>query len=207
MAREDLKKEQLYESVKTLLETEEKHIHLPQQKLYTLFSVAFQYMVYRSTKEKGVYLIRIEDSQLTDKICRNAKDPSTRKFLRALMLPRKLKYGKSVFYLDFFHLGSWSITQDIDSSKFKGAIIVKNTSEKLMMETSEEDEASDQMVMPSPNFYLESLVEFIPKTITIAYDHYFEGLKEIEFPFIKKTNENISGITVSKEIDLDSIKD
>lgn len=44
----DLDKKHLYESVKQLVETEEHpHIHLAQQKLYTLYSIAFQYMLYR----------------------------------------------------------------------------------------------------------------------------------------------------------------
>ena len=91
----DLSKEDLYESVKTLVETEEEHIHLDQQKLFTLFSVAFQYLLFKSTKEPGAYILRIEDSALAEKLAKKSKDPSTRRFVQSLLLPRKLKYQKS----------------------------------------------------------------------------------------------------------------
>jgi len=42
MSKKDLKPEQLYEAVKQIIETDHPHIHLGQQKLYTLFSIAFQ---------------------------------------------------------------------------------------------------------------------------------------------------------------------
>ena len=113
MSRKDLTKELLYEGVKTLLESNKNHIHLPQQKLYTLFSLAFQYMLYNSTKDAGAYIIRIEDGQLAEKLARKAKDDVTRKFMQRLMLPRRLKYGNSTFYLDFFHIGSWSTVNEI----------------------------------------------------------------------------------------------
>ena len=85
---DQLSKKDLYESVKTLVELNQPHIHLNQHKLFTLFSIAFQYMLFRSTKVPGAYIIRVEDSQLVDKLQRRAKDPSTRKFLQALTLPR-----------------------------------------------------------------------------------------------------------------------
>jgi hypothetical protein len=129
----DLSKQDLYESVKTLVEAENHpHLILPQQKLFTLFSLAFQYLLFMSTKKPGAYVIRVEDSQLADKLARKSKDPSTRKFIQSLLLPRKLKYGKSVFFLDFFHVGSWNLTSDIPREKLKGALIVKNTSSKPM---------------------------------------------------------------------------
>ena len=87
--KRDLNKNDLYESVKALVECESSHIHLHQHKLFTLFSVAFQYLLYMSTKKPGAYIIRIEDSQLAEKIARKAKDLSSRKFLQTLLLPRK----------------------------------------------------------------------------------------------------------------------
>jgi len=75
--KKDLDKSTLYEAVKTLVENPAKHIHLDQQKLFTLFSVAFQYILFRSTKHPGHYIIRIEDSMLAEKLARKAmNDPA-----------------------------------------------------------------------------------------------------------------------------------
>lgn len=71
--KKDLDKSTLYEAVKTLVESGSKHIHLDQQKLFTLFSVAFQYILFRSTKHPGHYIIRIEDSMLAEKACSEGK--------------------------------------------------------------------------------------------------------------------------------------
>lgn len=206
--KQDLSKQDLYTGVKTLVEAENKHIHLSQHKLFTLFSIGFQYLLFRSTKEPGAYIIRIEDSGLTEKLAKRAKDASTRKFLQSLLLPRKLKYGKSTFYLDFFHIGSWALTKSLEPDKIKGALIVKNTSSKPMtelMSTEEDDPETVQMLESLPkDYYLASLLEFVPKTLTIAFETDFEELVEVTFPFIKKEKEKIAGMTVSKEIDIDS---
>ena len=80
MSKNDLPKETLYEGVKTLIESEAPHIHLSQQKLYTLFSVGFNYLLFRSTKEAGHYIIRVEDSYLLEKLQKKSKDTTTRSF-------------------------------------------------------------------------------------------------------------------------------
>src|SRR3989339_1189447 len=102
--KKDLSKQELYEAVKMLVDTDDSHphIHLNQHKLFNLYSIAFQYMLYRSTKNPGAYIIRIEDSHFAEKISKRAKDPSSRKFLQALLLPRKIKYNSSTLFLDFF---------------------------------------------------------------------------------------------------------
>lgn len=69
----DLEKTLLYQSVKTLLEEKNSKISLPQHKLYTLFSIAFQYTLYTATKEPGNYIIRIEDSMLAKNLLENQK--------------------------------------------------------------------------------------------------------------------------------------
>lgn len=208
MNRKDISKENLYEAVKTLVEMEDNHIHLNQHKLFTLFSIGFQYLLFRSTKIPGAYILRIEDSALAEKLARKAKDPSSRRFLQSLMLPRKLKYGKSTFFLDFFHIGSWTLTSDIPRDKIKGALVIKNTSAKPMTELMEDEEADDGpnlMANLPDDYYISSLTEFVPKTITIAFDCKFDGSKEVYFDFIKKDRERIAGVTISKDIDLDSI--
>jgi|TARA_Y100000768_G_scaffold387154_1_gene377480 hypothetical protein len=208
----DLSKEDLYESVKTLVETEEEHIHLDQQKLFTLFSVAFQYLLFKSTKEPGAYILRIEDSALAEKLAKKSKDPSTRRFVQSLLLPRKLKYQKSTFFLDFFHIGSWSLTSDVPREKIKGAIIVKNTSGRPMTEIEMDEEESEENPMAHlpKDYFLTSLTEFVPKTITIAYE-WEEGehlpLKRVQFPFIKKEKERVAGLTLSRDIDLEKFED
>lgn len=211
MRGKDLSKEDLYNSVKTLVETEDKHIHLDQQKLFTLYSIAFQYLLFRSTKKPGAYILRIEDSALADKLARKSKDSSTRRFMQSLMLPRKLKYQQSTFYLDFFHVGSWSLTADIPKDRIQGALVVKNTSNKPMTEIDfdeQEEGEVDLMANLPKDYFLTSLTEFIPKTLTIAYGWENESglpLKQIQFPFIKKERERVAGLTLSKEIDIEEI--
>ncbi|MCO4793910.1 MAG: hypothetical protein KC493_09365 [Bacteriovoracaceae bacterium] len=221
----DLSKQDLYESVKALVEAENHpHILLPQQKLFTLFSLAFQYLLFMSTKQPGAYVIRVEDSQLAEKLVRKSKDPSTRKFMQTLSLPRKLKYGKSVFFLDFFHAGSWNLTSEIPKEKFKAALIVKNTSSKPMddigftePETEDvtenedgilkEEETVEKLAALPKDYYYTSLKEASPKTVMIWFDGELEGTHSINFPFIKKEKERaLSGVTISKGVDLENIE-
>jgi len=203
----DLSKQDLYEGVKLLVECEAPHIHLPQHKLFTLFSVAFQYLVFCSTKKPGAYVLRIQDSQLADKLARKAKDPSSRKFIQSLLLPRKFKYGKSTFFIDFFHIGSWNLTNEIPQGKIKGALIVKNTSSKPMEEVAATEEGEDDIMANLPkDLYLTSLMENCDKTITIAFEEEFENLETLEFPFVVKEKEKtISGVTLGKNMDWDNI--
>lgn len=203
--RQDLSKQDLYESVKALIELEtEKHIHLNQQKLFTLFSIGFQYFLFRSTKNPGAYIIRVEDSQLAEKFARKSKDPSTRKFMQSLMIPRKLKFQKSVFYLDFFHIGSWNLTSELPAEKIKGALVVKNTSTKPMDETTQpEDETLPEL---PKDYYYTMLKEVAPETIVIAFEKEFEGVHPYQFPFIKKESErSIKGVYIGKDIDVDDL--
>lgn len=201
----DLSKEELYSAVKTLVECEEQHIHLNQQKLFTLFSIAFQYMLYRSSKKPGAYIIRIEDSVLAEKLAKKAKDSSTRRFLQSLLLPRKLKYSGSTFYLDFFHVGSWHLTSDIPRDRIQGAIVIKNTSTKPMTEIDleEENEGENPLASLSKDYFIDFLTEFVPKTITIAFEWQAEkdNLHPIEFPFIKKEKDHVAGLTLSNDLD------
>ncbi|MEE3079394.1 MAG: hypothetical protein VX341_08675 [Bdellovibrionota bacterium] len=205
----DLGKENLYESVKTLVECEESHILLAQPKLYTLFSIAFQYMLFQSQKTPGAYIIRIEDSKLAEKLARKSKDPSTRKFLQSILIPRKLKYGKSMFYVDFFNINSWNMTAELPPEKIKGAIIVKDTNDRPMTfsEESEADVELKQAMATLPeNYYLEFIKDVCQKTIMISFEGSYEGLHPINFPFIKKEEtKTISGVTIGKDISWDNI--
>jgi hypothetical protein len=104
------------------------------------------------------------------------------------------------------------MTADIPQEKIMGAILVKNTSSKPMQEIDLEDEED----IPNPmaglpeDYVLTSLTEFVPKTITIAYD--WEAitdlpLKEVIFPFIKKEREKVAGFTLSKDINLEEFEE
>ncbi len=199
----DLTKQDLYEGVKTLIETDAVHVHLPQQKLFTLFSVGFQYLLFESTRKPGAYIIRVEDGQLAEKLAKKAKDPSTRKFMSSLLLSRKLKYERSVFYVDYFHMGTWSMTNEIPREKIQAALVVKNTSNKLMMEFDELEDADAAIMDTIKNQnYLKSLMEFVPRTITIAFEETFEGTSPVNFSFIKKEREKtVSGVTINADID------
>lgn len=214
----DLSKQELYESVKTMIETvaEHPHIHLPQHKLFTLFSIGFQYLLYQSTKSPGAYIIRVEDSALADKLARKSKDESTRRFIQNLLLPRKLKFGGSTFFLDFFHLGSWNMTNEIAREKLRAALIVKNTSNRPMSESPQdltelvEDEQwrqEAQGIDLPRDYYVTFLKDVVPQTITIAFEQEFDALHPVEFSFIKKEKERtVSGVTLSSKIDWDQFE-
>ncbi len=202
--KKDLDKATLYEAVKTLVESPSKHIHLDQQKLFTLFSIAFQYILFRSTKHPGHYIIRIEDSMLAEKLARKAKDETTRKFLNRLIVPRRLAYGNSTFHLDYFPLATWGVTKDLPKEKIQGAIIVKNTSHNPLIDESDFrhltlDEQAIELF--GKDYYLNSLMDIAPRTITIAFDEVFEGLDAIRFNFIEdKTEGFVDGVKISGNI-------
>lgn len=207
----DIDKKELYESVKSLVECADSHIHLNQHKLFTLFSIGFQYLLYQSTKAPGAYIVRIENSQLAEKLARKSKDPSTRKFIQSLLLPRKLKYQKSTFFLDFFQIGSWNMTSEIPKEKIKGSIIVRGTQSNPlqgMMEPEEEENSEFQQFNFPEDYYYTSLVENSPETIVIAFEKEFDGAKTIQFPFIKDDKpKNLKGVTISQNIDWDNYED
>jgi hypothetical protein len=202
--KKDLDKSTLYEAVKTLVESPAKHIQLNQQKLFTLFSIAFQYILFRSTKHPGHYIIRIEDPMLAEKLARKAKDETTRKFLSRMMVPRRLAYGNSTFHIDYFPLATWGVTKDLPKEKIQGAIIVKNTSHNPLIDESDfrhvtEDEQAIQLF--GKNYYLTSLMDIAPTTITIAFDEEFEGLENIQFDFIEDKSERyVDGVKVSEDV-------
>lgn len=201
----DLSKQDLYEGVKTLIETDAVHVHLPQQKLFTLFSIGFQYLLFQSTRNPGAYIIRVEDGHLAEKLAKKAKDPSTRKFMQSLLIPRKLKYEKSVFYLDYFHMGSWNLTSEIPKDKIQAALVVKNTSSRPMMEIEMEEVEENGFPDTIKNGqYLKTLMEAAPRTITIAFEETFEGTTQVNFPFIKKEKERtVSGVTIHDDVEWD----
>lgn len=202
--QQDISKKELYEAVKALIETPSEHIHLDQHKLYTLFSIAFQYLLFTSTKQPGAYVIRVEDSMLAEKLARKSKDSSTRKFLQSLMLPRKFVYGRSTFYLDFFNVSSWNLTKDIPPAKLKAAIVVKNTSEKMMEEIMEDEEETNELTLFPEGYWYTSLQQAVPKTIVIAFEKEFEGVTPMRFDFIKKERErSLAGVRMSDEITFD----
>jgi len=198
--KSDLPKDHLYQGVKSLLESENQFIHLHQQKLYTLFSLGFQYLLYLSTKEKGQYLIRIEDPFLAEKLARKSKDETTRKFLQKIIPNRKLSYGQSSFYLDYFHPQSWNFLQTLPKEKWKMALIVQGTSVKTIQEESVVSE--DFVELPSEDLYLKPLSNYIPKLVWIAFEKPSpEMFTKITFPFIpEKSQELAEGVVMSDEV-------
>ncbi len=203
-SKKDLDKSTLYEAVKTIVESPAKHIHLDQQKLFTLFSVAFQYILFKSTKNPGHYIIRIEDSMLAEKLARKAKDETTRKFMGRLLIPRRLAYGNSTFHLDYFPLATWGVTKDLPREKIQGAIIVKNTSHNPLIDESDFRHVSDDdqaVALFGKHYYLSTLMEISPRTITIAFEEEFEGLESIQFDFIEeKTERMVDGVMISSDV-------
>ena len=206
----DLSKNDLYESVKALVEvTNQKTIHLTQHKLYSLFSIAFQYILFKSTKEPGAYVIRIENSNLLDKLARKSKDSSTRKFIQSLILPRKLKYGKSTFYLDFFHFGSWNLTSEIKPGNLKGSIIIKRGKKDQLEDFNKDLEPQDEMMNPFPeDYFLTSLCEASPLNIFISHEDLLEGFEELRFSFIKEEDKKdiVNGVKINADINWDDVE-
>ena len=192
MSPDNINKQHLYESVKSLIENNSPHIHLCQHKLFTLFSIGFQYLLFMSTKKPGHFIIRIEDSHLANKLCRKAKDEISRKFLTKLLIPRKLTYGKSTFFLDYFNMGTWWPITNFPQEKIRGALIVKNTSSRPL----NNNQYTDQL-------YLSSLIEFVPKTITIAFEEHYDQLMPHQFDFIKEGTTHmapLSGVHIAKDL-------
>ncbi|MCB9092318.1 MAG: hypothetical protein H6621_01185 [Halobacteriovoraceae bacterium] len=232
MGTRNIEKENLYESVKQLLECEIPHVHLPQQKLFTLFSIAFQYMLYRSSNEPGAYILRVEDSYLAEKLARKAKDETSRKFMARLLHTRKLRFERSSFYLDYFNLQSWSLTADIPREKVKAALIVKNTSHNPLIDETDfryqtqsdmqvtdiqvpEEAVEEPVEAPipfavkefGPHYYLETLKSFVPNTITIAYGENFDGVEPVKFGFIPEPQETLHGVKIARDVQLTDSED
>tara|TARA_Y100000768_G_scaffold253442_1_gene192556 strand:- start:17108 stop:17734 length:627 start_codon:yes stop_codon:yes gene_type:complete len=204
MSRNDIGKTQLYEGVKAVVELEKPHIHLTQQKLYTLFSIGFNYFLFESGRNPGHYIIRVEDSYLLEKLIRKSKDDTSRKFLQRLALPRKFKYQQSMFHLDFFNFTTWANTNDLPKEKVKGALIVKNaTKSPIGHDFTDDEEVMAAMSALPKNYYLHSLREFVPKTITIAFEENYEGVDRLQFPFIKDEVEKVKGVSIARDINLD----
>jgi len=200
--KKDLTKEQLYEGVKSLVECASPHIILNQPKLFSLFSLGFQYLLFAALKNPGHYIIRIEDAALADKLLKKAKDEMTRKVFSKLMLPRRFKYENSILYLDFFSVGTWNITKDIPAHKLKGALIVKNTSEKAMDDMMTLSDAGPDLSLPA-NFYLTSILDICPKTIFIAYKFKNDQLTPVQFPFLAQESdedETLPGVMLAKNL-------
>jgi hypothetical protein len=205
--KKDLDKSTLYEAVKTLVETDSKHIHLGQQKLFTLFSIAFQYILFRSTKHPGHYIIRIEDSLLAEKLAKKAKDETTRKFMFRLIIPRRLSYGSSTFHLDYFPINTWGSTKDLPQDKIQGAIIVKNTSHNPLIDETDFrhiTENGETNTLFERNYFLTSLMQIAPKTITIAFDEALDEHEKIHFDFIEDQSERlVDGVTLASSLRID----
>ncbi len=122
------------------------------------------------------------------------------------MLPRKFTFGKSTFYLDFFHVSSWNLTKDIPPAKLKAALVVKNTSEKLMEEIMEDDEAPNELALFPEGYWYTSLQDASPKTLLIAFEKEFDDTHPIRFDFIKKEREkSLAGVKMSSDITFDDI--
>ncbi len=204
---EDLSKEDLIQSIQTLLDMQDvPHIHLGQHKLFTLSSISIQFLLRLSIINPGSYIIRIEDGILYDKLVKRSKDLSTRNFLQSLLLPRKLKFRDSLFFLDFFHVSTWQRTNEIPKEKIKGALIIKNSTVRPMAESHFIDKKIEEENILPKNFYYSSLQELSPKTIIVSFGETFENCKTVEFPFIKKNEDKISGVTFSKDLNLEMIK-
>jgi hypothetical protein len=212
--KDDLARDNLYESVKTLIDLEKDkkgHFHLDQHKLYTLFSIGFNYLLFNSTKEPGTYIIRVEGSILAEKLAKKAKDAASRKFLESLLIPKKLIYKGSTFYLDFFQIGSWNRTKDLPKEKIKGAIIVKNTA-KRPLDIESEVEEGEKVCEANPvindlpkDFYVSSLTDFVPKVVLVAYEEEYESFEKVSFSFIKKGKERLAkGVTISSDVNLEN---
>lgn len=141
---------------------------------------------------------------LAEKLARKAKDETTRKFMNRLIIPRRLAYGNSTFHLDYFPLATWGVTKDLPKEKIQGAIIVKNTSHNPLIDESDFRHVSDDqqaVQLFGKNYYLSTLMDISPRTITIAFEENFEGLESIQFDFIEEREErSVDGVVISRDV-------
>lgn len=141
---------------------------------------------------------------LAEKLARKAKDETTRKFMNRLLIPRRLAYGNSTFHLDYFPLATWGVTKDLPKEKIQGAIIVKNTSHNPLIDESDFRHVTDDQQAISlfgKDYYLNTLMEISPTTITIAFEEVFEGLEPIQFSFIEERSERmVDGVMISEDV-------
>jgi hypothetical protein len=210
MSKKDITKDDLYQGVKSIIDCEQPHIHLCQQKLYTLYSIGFNYLLFESERNPGHYIIRIEDSYLLDKIGRKAKDDTSRKFINKMNLPRRLKYGNSMFHLDFFSFTTWANTNELPKEKIKGALIVKNANKSPVGSDFVDDEEVQAVLASMPkDYYRQSLLEFVPKTITIAFEEEYENSHPLKFSFIKEENDSktLKGVQIASDLNWDDLGD
>ncbi len=199
MQRQMLSTRDLYESVKALVECPAKLIHLNQHKLYTLFSISFQHLLFSSTKEAGHYIIRVENSHLAMKLARKAKDDSTHKFMNNLLVQRRLRYGKSTFHLDFFNVATWGTTKELPKDRVKGALIVRNTT-NTPMDDSVSSELLEMMSHLPEDYFLSSL-NYVPKRVIISFEQEYPKSTIVRFPFIKeKKGETLTGVKLSSDL-------
>lgn len=127
--------------------------------------------------------------------------------MNRLMVPRRLTYGNSTFHLDYFPLATWGVTKDLPKEKIQGAIIVKNTSHNpLIDETDFRHIAEDEqgIALFGKNYFLTTLMDIAPTTITIAFNEEFEGLDCIQFDFIEEKSERyVDGVMISGDIQIE----
>ena len=209
MRSTDLTKQSLYEGVKTLIFAHEKspHLQLTQPKLFTIYSLSFQYLLYTASKIPGAYILRIEDGILAEKLARKAKDLSTRNFTQNLLLPRKLKFQQSMLYLDFFNIGTWANTNDIPPGKIQLALVIKNTtSVPFRQDFTPEDLAAVEL---PKDYYYSHLQKFCPKTVLIAHENMFADVEPIQFSWIKSQlgPKTLAGVTLGNDMRQDDEDD
>jgi hypothetical protein len=173
--KKDLTKMQLYESVKILVDLDQSLIHLPQIKIYTVFSIAFQYLLYHSTKSVGHYIIRVQDPIFAQKLAKFAKDFSTRKFMDKLLDLGKLKYQNSTFFLDSFHVGSWHKTKELQIDDIQGVLIAKHC---------RVDNDNTILELLPEEFYYSSFVGIVPKLLLIDPEDFYDGFYQVKFPVV-----------------------
>lgn len=206
MERNDLTKSQLLEGVGQLVEldlAQINHVHLYQHKLFTLFSVSFQYMLFLSMQRPGYYLIRIQDGELAQKLAKKAKDESTRKFLTKLIHQRKLRYRDSYFVLDYFQPSTWAQTMDIPKEKIQCSVLI---CESVMKESWPEFEHLGSIP------YFHSLLGISPRFIFIdldknmKYSENFTQLQRVTLSIIGPQDLGaLSGVVLGKDININEL--
>jgi len=77
------------------------------------------------------------------------------------------------------------------------------------MDIEEDEQIKAVMANLPKDYYLESLREFCPKTITIAFDEQYENTEVIRFPFIiEEPKEKLAhGVRIASDVKLDDFED
>jgi len=178
---------------------EKKWAHFHQMQTFTLATLATYYMARKAQYEGGIYLIRVETPLLAQKMIVRAKNKFVQGLFQSLCSHRKHRFHQSIFYLDFFQLSSWHLTEKIPLEKIKGILVIKESCVKVFQE--EEGDQDKDLYFLSKHVGAEvPLIFLVSPLFPIGLSH-LEEIKNqftpVEFPFSSPIETPLFSVTES----------